>query len=154
MSMAEETPRINDLKKVSGLEKFHQIFQFLFVQSYNELQRKIEEQTERMAEVWSLNHDDEESASDVYECMGVQQIHVKRKLEVLRGLLFEIREGLTEKEEHMEIMDFYDDQVFFVQVLLVGLMWGLYGFVYGSLLMDFQHLVVLMMYGYGNLKQY
>ena len=121
--MAEETPRINDLKKVSGLEKFHQIFKFLFIQSHtddeafirfmgercSELQRKIEEQTERMAEVWSLNHDDEEAAGDVYECMRVQQIRDRRKLEVLRGLLFEIREGLTEKEEHMEIMDFYDD---------------------------------------------
>ena len=51
----------------------------------NELQRKIEEQTERMAEVWSLKHDDEESAGNVYECMRVEQICDRRKLEVLRG---------------------------------------------------------------------
>lgn len=120
--MAADTPLINELKEDSGSEKLHQCFKFLFIQEHtedeafimylgercNELQRKIDKRSERMAEVWSLNHDEEEAGGDVYECLREEQIRERMRLEAIRAMLVEIRDGLTEKKHHMSIMDFYD----------------------------------------------
>ncbi|PWA46277.1 hypothetical protein CTI12_AA514350 [Artemisia annua] len=121
--MADATPLINELKEASGSDKLNKCFKFLFIQDHteeeafirwvgekcNEVKRKIDIGDQRMAEVLSLNDDEEEAAGDTYECLRQKQVRNRRRLEALRGILFKIREGLTENERHMTIMDFYDD---------------------------------------------
>lgn len=52
----------------------------------NELQRNIEKRTQRMAEVWSLNHDEEEAGGDKYECLREKQVRERKRLEALRAI--------------------------------------------------------------------
>ena len=80
--MADEpqTQLIDELKEFSRSQKLHKAFKFLFNQEFtkheafirylgercNELQVKIQKRSARMAEVWSFNHDDEETGGDTY----------------------------------------------------------------------------------------
>ena len=121
--MAAATPLINELREASGSDKLNKCFKFLFIQDHteeeafirwvgekcNELQTKIDIGDQRMAEVLSLNEEEEEAAGDTYECLRQKQFRNRRRLEALRAILIEIREGLTKNKHHITIIDFYDD---------------------------------------------
>ena len=55
-----------------------------------------------------LDHDDEEAAWQIYECLRLDRVRERKRLEVLTALLFEVRGGLSEKEEHIGIMEGFD----------------------------------------------
>ena len=119
--MADEikTPLLDELKELCGSDKLHHCFKFLFGHEHtateafirniaeccNELETIIEQRTARMTEVWLLDHDDEEAAWQIYECLRLDQVRERKRLEVLTALLFEVRGGLSEKEEHIGIME-------------------------------------------------
>ena len=121
MANGDQTPHLTDLKNVSGCEELHKAFQFLYGHEHvedeafirylgerrDELQSTIEQKTARLAEVYNLNHDEEESAGDVYHCEHKVLVRLRRRLEVVKNLLLELREGLTEKEENISILDVY-----------------------------------------------
>ena len=122
MANPDQTPLLNQLKVVAGSQKLHQTFKFLYghehvddevfirylVERRDQLQTTIQEKSARMAELWSLNHDEEESAGDVYDCEHEVLIRLRKRLEVVTELLLDLRQGLTEKENHINILDVYD----------------------------------------------
>ena len=122
MANADETPLLDELKVFSGSQELHKAFKFLYGHEHVEdevfirflgerrdlLQTTIQQKSDRLAELWSLNHDEVESAGDVYECEHVDLVRLRRRLEVVTALLFELRQGLTEKENHISILEVYD----------------------------------------------
>ena len=80
MANADETPLINELKNASRSQELHKAFKFLYGHEHvedeafiryigarcNELQTTIQQKSARLAELLSLNYDEEEYASDVY----------------------------------------------------------------------------------------
>ena len=124
MSNAEQTPLLNDLKVVSGSKELHKAFKFLYGHEHvddevfirylgerrDQLQTTIQQKSARMAELWSLNQDEEESASavDVYDCEQEVLIRLRKRLEVVTELLVDLRQGLIEKEKHISIIEVYD----------------------------------------------
>ncbi|PWA36567.1 hypothetical protein CTI12_AA598540 [Artemisia annua] len=121
MANGNQTPHLTDLKNVSGCQELHKAFKFLYGHEHvedevfirflgerrDELQSTIEQKTARLAELWNLNHDQEESAGDVYNCEHKVLVRLRGRLEVITALLFELRQGLTEKEENISILDVY-----------------------------------------------
>ena len=73
--------------------------------NYNQQSKK---KTAWLAELWSLNHDEEESAGDVYHCEHKSLVRLRNRLEMVTAMLMELRQGLTEKEEHISILEVYD----------------------------------------------
>ncbi|PWA53516.1 hypothetical protein CTI12_AA444450 [Artemisia annua] len=122
MANGNQTPHLTALKDVSGCQELHKAFKFLYGHEHveeevfirflgerrDELQSTIEQKTARLAEIWNLNHDEEESAGDVYECEHKVLVRLRKRLEVITGLLFDLRQGLTEKEDNISILDVYD----------------------------------------------
>lgn len=122
MADADETPLLNELKNVSETQELHKAFKFLYGHEHvedevfirflgerrDQLQTTIQQKSDRLAELWSLNHDEEESAGDVYECEHEDLVSLRRRLEVVTALLLELRQGLTEKENHISILEVYD----------------------------------------------
>ena len=122
MANPDPTPLLNQLKVVAGSDKLHEAFKFLYGHEHvddevfirylgerrDQLQTTIQEKSARMAELWSLNHDEEESTGDVYDCEHEVLIRLRKRLEVVTELLLDLRQGLTEKENHVNILDVYD----------------------------------------------
>lgn len=122
MAADDQTPLLTELKNVSESKELHRAFKFMYAHEHveeeafirflgercDELQHKIQQKTARLAKLWSLNHDEEESAGDVYECEHSALIRLHGRLEVVIGLLHELRQGLQEKEEHISILEVYD----------------------------------------------
>lgn len=125
MANADQTPLLNKLKVVSGSQELHKAFKFLYGHEHvddeifirllgerrDQLQITIQQKSDRMAELWSLNHDEEESAGDVYKCEHEVLVRLRKRLEVVTELLLDLREWLTEKDNHISILEVYD-QVF------------------------------------------
>ncbi|PWA85684.1 Armadillo-like helical [Artemisia annua] len=119
MATDDQTPLFTELKNVSGSQELHKAFKFLYGHEHvedevfmrflgerrNELQSTIQQKTARLAELWYLNHDEEESAGDVYDCEHTALVRLRGRLEVITALLMELRQGLTEKEEHISILE-------------------------------------------------
>lgn len=122
MANHDETPLLTELKNVSGSQELHKAFKFLYGHEHvedevfirflgerrDELQTTIQQKSDRLAELWRLNHDEEESAGDVYECEHKTLVRLRGRLEVVTGLLMELRQGLNEKEENISILEVYD----------------------------------------------
>ena len=122
MATDDQTPLLTELKNVSGSKELHKAFKFLYGHEHvedevfirflgerrDELQSTIQQKIARLAELWSLNHDEEESAGDVYDCEHSALVRLRGRLEVVIGLLFELRQGLKEKEEHISILEVSD----------------------------------------------
>ncbi|PWA55185.1 hypothetical protein CTI12_AA429710 [Artemisia annua] len=122
MATNDLTPLLNELKIVSGTQEIHKAFKYLYGHEHvtdevfirllgekrDELQSTIDQKTAHLAELWSLNHDEEDSAGDVYACEHAVLVRLRKRMEVIIGLLSELREGLAEKEEHISILEVYD----------------------------------------------
>ena len=122
MATDDQTPHLTELKNVSGSQELHKAFKFLYGHEHvedegfikflgerrDQLQTTIQQKTDRLAELWSLNHDEEESAGDVYDCEHTDLVRLRRRLEMVTALLMELRQGLTEKERHISILKVYD----------------------------------------------
>ena len=122
MDASPETPLIDELKELSGSDKLHRAFKFLFAHEYTEtevfirwlgerchdLEVSVEKTKARLDEVFSLNQDDEIVVSDVYESLHRSLVRQRRRLEALTAVLTEVYACLTEKEEDMDLMDWYD----------------------------------------------
>lgn len=122
MANADQTPLLNELKVVAGSQELHKAFKYLYGHEHvedevfirylgerrDQLQTTIQEKSARMAELWSLNHDEEESAGDVYHCEHEVLVRLRKRLEVVTELLFDLRQGLTEKENHISVLEVYD----------------------------------------------
>ena len=122
MANADETPLLDELNFFSGSQELLKAFKFLYGHEHVEdevfirflgerrdlLQTTIQQKSDRLAELWSLNHDEVEAAGDVHECEHVDLVRLRRRLEMVTALLFELRQGLTEKERHISILEVYD----------------------------------------------
>lgn len=122
MANNDLTPHLMELKAFSGSEELHEAFKFLYTyeraedevfiqflgERRDELQASIERRSARLADLWKLNHDEEESAGDVYDCEHKFLVKQRARLEVLTGLLFELRQGVIEKDESISILEVYD----------------------------------------------
>ena len=95
MANGDQTPHLTALKNVSGHEHVEdEVFIRFLGERRDELLTTIEQKTARLAELWNLNHDEEESAGDVYECEHKVLVRLRGRLEVITALLFELLHGL------------------------------------------------------------
>ena len=122
MAADDQTPLLTELKNVSGSQELHKAFKFVYGHEHvedevfirflgerrDELQSTIQKKTAWLAEIWSLNHDEEESAGDVYHCEHKSLVRLRNRLEMVTAMLMELRQGLTEKQEHISILEVYD----------------------------------------------
>ena len=122
MAADDQTPLLTELKNVSGSQELHKAFKFVYGHEHvedevfirflgerrDELQSTIQQKIARLAELWSLNHDEEESAGDVYHCEHKSLVRLRNRLEMVTAMLMELRQGLTEKQEHISILEVYD----------------------------------------------
>ncbi|PWA52555.1 hypothetical protein CTI12_AA452760 [Artemisia annua] len=111
-------PNIDHLKELCGSNQLQHCFKYLFVQEWREnedliryigekcanLEASIERRAQLMQEGESFGpfHD---VALDAVECMAVTQQREQHMLVALRGVLELAREGRTEKEHHVGLMD-------------------------------------------------
>ena len=121
MANNNQTPHLSEVKMVSGCQELHIAFKFLYGHEHvedeafirflgekrDELQSTIEQKITRLAELWDLDHDEEQSAGDVYACEHKVMVRLRGRLEVIMALLVELRQGLTEKEDNISILDVY-----------------------------------------------
>ena len=121
--MASETPMIYQLKQIFGTHKLHECFKLLTVhekledeafirylgERRNELEAKIKIRTARMAELWSIDHDDEVAGWVIYENLRKVQIRERIRLEALTAIMSEVRDGLNEKDEQIGSYDSFEE---------------------------------------------
>lgn len=82
------SPNLDELKDMCGSDKLHKCLKFLFSQEIplnevmikclgeklDELRISVDQRTERMAEVFDLNFDEEEAVADGYEYLHEVQV--------------------------------------------------------------------------------
>ncbi|PWA47847.1 hypothetical protein CTI12_AA432450 [Artemisia annua] len=111
-------PNIDHLKELCGSNQLQHCFKYLFVQEWREnedfiryiaekcaiLEANIERGAQIMQEAESFGpfHD---MAPDAVDCMVVTQQREQDMLAALMGVLDLAREGRTEKEHHVGLMD-------------------------------------------------
>ena len=120
------TPNLNEMKEVAGIDKLADAFKLLITHDKTEeegfLMRIGEESAQLRAvmEKREQTHDEADTfgqfhlvATAGHDCLFEIQMRDQRKLDLLAQLLILAREGVEEKEEHLERMEeaeLFDDE--------------------------------------------
>ena len=120
------TPNIDELKKAGGSEKLGDAFKLLIAHEKSEkqgflmrlgeesdqLRSVIEKREQTINEADSFGHFNVVAATG-HDCLFVTQLRDQRKLDLLAQLLLLAREGMDEKDAHVEMIEDaedYDDE--------------------------------------------
>ena len=116
------TPNIDELKRAAGSEKLADAFKLLFAHDKSEeqgflmrlgeesdqLRAVIEKREQTITEADSFGHFNFVAATG-HDCLFVSQMRDRRKLDLLAQLLLLAREGMDEKDGHMEMIEDAED---------------------------------------------
>lgn len=117
-----EAPLMKELQDLCGSDKVHTCFKFLFSQEIpmdeamcmwlgerrDEIRISIDKRTDRMHELFFMNHDEEVAAEYSYESLREIQIMENRLMGTFSTALVQVRELITKKQEVIEELKEYD----------------------------------------------